>query len=268
MRQWLADAIDQIALGEILADSGLSCGQRFALIAIDNSIEFMLVAYVEVFKRLVGGHKTGGIPKQQWEKKKRNFSDLLSFVVSKEPALSQFEQEINRYHDLRNDLYHTGRPRTVSRSKVLSYAQLARTVLGILFAIQYDQAQWKQVLDKAFASLTGNSGGSLPIRSVTFQDVDGAVRYSTQSQPTAKEAISLVLHAYSISYGREPTREELLKSLALSGYAMTSQVLSSRLYELRRNKLIRNNSLGLTAKGRKHLAQHFLLPTAIQDEAP
>ena len=64
MKSWLIDAIDQIALGEYLAESSISCGQRFGLIAVDNSIEFMLIAYVEVFKQIVGGHKRGGINKK------------------------------------------------------------------------------------------------------------------------------------------------------------------------------------------------------------
>ena len=260
MRQWLTEAIDQIALGEILAESSLGCGRRFGLIAVDNSIEFMLVAYIEVFRRLVGGQKPGGIKTKEWEKKKRYFADLLSIIVSKEPRLSQHEDEINRYHDLRNDLYHTGRPRTVAKFKVFSCAKLAREVLAILFSISYDEGEWNEVLDKTHAALGGISDSAPPRRSVNYEQADNGTRYLTQANPTAKEAISLVLYGFALQYGREPSRGELIESLALSGYPVARQVLNSRLYELRRDKLVRKASLSLTARGRSELAKQYILP--------
>lgn len=260
MKAWIADAIDQIALGEALATSTLGCGQRFGLIAVDNSVEFMLIAYIEVYKRLVGGHIAGGIPKKQWESQKQNFSDLLAVVVAKENALSNHEVEINRYHDLRNDLYHTGKPRTVSKSKVLAYAKLAREVMDILFSISYDETEWEEAIENVQASFRGESEGAKPRRSVEFGESNGVVKCITQADPTAKEAILLALYGYSVTHGKHPTRDELSKSLAMSGTAVSSIVLSSRLYELRRDKMIRKNDLALTAKGKKEIATEFILP--------
>ena len=69
MKAWLEDIIDQIALGELLAASSLSCGTRFGLIAVDNAVECMLILYIESHKQMVGGYKAGGIKKPAWEKK-------------------------------------------------------------------------------------------------------------------------------------------------------------------------------------------------------
>lgn len=107
MRSWLIEIIDQIALGEYLAQSDLSCGKRFGLIAIDNAVEFMLVAHVEINKRLIGSKQGRGIPKKDWEETKRNFPPLLAKLVELEPNLAPLEDEINRFHDFRNRLYHT-----------------------------------------------------------------------------------------------------------------------------------------------------------------
>jgi len=114
MKDWLTEIVDQMALGEVLAESSLSCGQRFGLIAVDNAVEFMLIAYVEVHRQLVGGHKAGGISKRDWDDTKRQFPKLLSFVAAQEPNLQPLEAEISRYHDFRNGLYHTGTPVTTS----------------------------------------------------------------------------------------------------------------------------------------------------------
>jgi len=259
VKGWLTDAIDQIALSEYLAKSAISCGQRFGLIAVDNAMEFMLIAYVEVYKRLVGGHRPGGIPKRDWQNKKRNFEDLLSYVCSLEPNLTKHEDDINRYHNLRNGLYHSGNPTTVSPTRVMKYAKLGREVLLILFSIGFARNEWEEHVGNVGLALVSPDISPRIRREVSFELEDDLVRYSTEGQPSAKQAICLALQGHGVLTGGYPDRDVLLKSVALSGYPLTRPVLTARLSDLRREGWIRKNALQLTAKGLRELQKDYLV---------
>ena len=198
MKDWLVEIIDQVALGEFLASTNLSCGQRFGLIAVDNAIEFMLIAYIEIHKQLVGGHKPGGIPKKDWELTKSKFPTLLQAVVTLELNLKPLETDISRYHNFRNDLYHSGAPLTTSATRVKNYVKIAKSVLNILFAINIDSNEWDAILAGVASSLNGNNELSGVKRQVTYEIVDGLVKFSTATAPTAIEAVALCCHGFAI----------------------------------------------------------------------
>ena len=259
MKSWLLDAIEQVALGEYLASSTLSCGTRFGLIAVDNSIEFMLIAYVEAFRQLVGGHKQGGIPKKRWVKVKRNFEDLLAEVCSLETKLGQHQDEINRFHGLRNDLYHSGTPTTVSPSRVLEYSELARDALDILFSISFTDAEWAAHVSKVGESLVSGKSAAKVRRSVSFELVNDIVRFSTSDQPPAAKSVALSVYGFGVLVGKQPERQDLLRSVAMSGYPLTKNVLSARVSDLRKEGWIRKDRLQITAKGLRNLQKEFLL---------
>jgi len=259
VRNWLQEVIDQIALGEFLASTSLSCGTRFGLIAIDNSIEFMLIAYVELDRQLVGGHKQGGIPKNDWARIKGGFEDLLDTVCGLEPNLRPHEAEINRFHKLRNGLYHSGTPTTVSASRVERYASLARDVLNILFSISFSSAEWQDHVARLTETLVSTSFSPKIRRSVSFDLVNDIVRFSTSDRPSAAKSIALAIYGYGVLVGTPPDREDLIRSVALSGYPMTREILSARISDLRKDGLIRKDRLQITAKGLRALQKEFLL---------
>jgi len=261
MKDWLTEIIDQIALGEFIARSKVSCGQRFGLIAVDNAVEFMLKAYVEVDKQLVGGHKVavGGLTKKDWELKRDKFPVLLSYVVSLEPNLLSLEDEINRYHTFRNNLYHTGIPVTTRTTMVVKYAELARNVLQVLSKIALTSQEWDAIVAEVGSSLISDSAPSSIKLEVDYETVDGVVKLTTSASLTNRDAIALCLHGYSKLVGTPPSRPDLIKSLTRSGYSLMPKFLSARIVELRNNGLIQQNSLALSAKGRKELSKKYLL---------
>ncbi len=259
MKDWLVEIVDQIALGEFLAISSLSCGQRFGLIAVDNAVEFMLVAYVEVHKQLVGGHKPGGIIKKDWDETKSKFPKLLPFIVTLEPNLQPLEIEISRYHDFRNNLYHSGTPITTSPDRVTKYSQLARKVLEILFDIQFSVDEWDENLARIAKSLVKGSKAETIKREVIYEEVEGMVKFSTTDFPRATEAIALCLHGYSVVTGAPPSRPFLIRSLAMSGHPLGAKVVNARLFDLRKMGWIQKNELIPSAKGRKELAKKYLI---------
>lgn len=259
MKDWLSEMIDQIALGEILANSNVSCGGRFGLIAVDNAVEFMLIAYVETDKQLIGGHKMGGISKKDWDDTKRQFPKLLTFVATQEAKLAPLEKEILRYHDFRNGLYHSGTPVTTSASRVTKYSELARKVLSTLFSISLTSDEWQSILAQNSAALSGSSTSSSTKRQVAYELLDGLVKFSTTTSLTASEAVALCLHGYSILTGAPPSRPSLILSLARSGHPLSAEVTNARLYDLRKRNWIQKHDLVLSAKGRKALGKRFLI---------
>jgi len=259
MKDWLSEIIDQIALGEILANSKVSCGERFGLIAVDNSVEFMLIAYIETYKQLIGGHKTGGVTKKDWDETKRQFPKLLAFVVTQEPNLNPLEAEIMRYHDFRNGLYHSGTPVTTSASRVIKYSELARKVLEVLFSISLTLEEWESILSQNASALSGSTSIISIKRQVTYELTDGLVKFSTSPSPPALEAVALCLHGYSIITGAPPSRPSLIQALARSGHPLSSKVANARLHDLKKNGWLQKNELALSAKGRKELGKKFLI---------
>lgn len=259
MKDWLSEIIDQIALGEILAESNVSCGQRFGLIAVDNAVEFMLIAYVETYKQLIGGHKVGGITKKDWDETKRHFPKLLTFVVTQEANLASLETEISRYHDFRNSLYHSGTPVTTSPSRVKKYSDLARKVLPILFSITLTADEWDNILAQNASVLSGNTVTSSIKRQVTYELIDGLVKFSTTPPITASEAVALCLHGYSVVTSSPPSRPSLIQALARSGHPLSAEVAKARLYDLKKNGWLQKTELILSSKGRKKLGKKFLI---------
>lgn len=259
MKDWLAEIIDQIALGEILANSSVSCGQRFGLIAVDNAVEFMLIAYVEINKQLVGGHKTGGIAKKDWDEKKRQFPTLLNYIISLEPNLQPLESEISRYHDFRNGLYHSGAPVTTTPIRVTKYSELAREILFILFGISLLKDEWDHIVAQTSSALGGNGSNQSIKWQVSYELADGLVKFSTSGTLTAQEAIALCLYGYSIITSAPPSRPSLVQSLARSGHSMSPQIVKARLHDLKTKGWLQKSDLALSSKGRKELSKKFLL---------
>lgn len=260
MKDWLVEIIDQIAIGEFLANSSLSCGQRFGLIAIDNAIEFMLIAYVEIHKQLVGGHKTGGVTKKDWDETKKHFPKLLNHVALQEANLQPMESEINRYHDFRNTLYHSGAPVTTASDRVNKYAKIAKEVMVVLFGIRISENEWNEVLNR-IARMVSNSDISKTIKlQVTFEILDGGViKFITNANPKATEVIGLCLYGYSSHSASKASKSLLIQSLSRSGYPLNQKVLNARLADLRNEGWLQNNQLILSGKGRKELAKKFIL---------
>jgi len=259
MKDWLLEGIDQIALGEVLAGSTISCGQRFGLIAVDNAVEFMLISYVEVHRQLVGGHKAGGITKKDWAETKDKFPKLLSLVVNLEPKLAALEAEIGRYHDFRNGLYHTGAPTTTSPQRVRKYSNLALKVLDTLFSIKLSATEWSDTLAAISTALSGGKTQPSVRREVAFEEANGIVKFNCGDTPNAKNAIALALHGFSFLKATPPDRKQLAKAMAMSGHPLSPSVIKARITDLRNSGWIQKNELIVTAKGRKQLRKSYIL---------
>lgn len=253
MKAWLRDIPDQLALALVVARSGISCGERIALIVVDNAVEYMLVAFIESHRRLV----RKAISKKDWDEKKRHFEPLLDFIVAHCPTLASHRDDILNFHELRNSLYHTGQPVSVNKQKVEDYLALARQTFEKLFGVSFKDNDVEQTASRIHTALLRETRRETSA-TVTLKKENGFVRFETGAKPTNSDAICLVLYGFGREFLRPPSFNEVLESLRASGFSLTQKILSSRLYELRKKGWVRQDELALTSSGRKHLVKHYL----------
>jgi hypothetical protein len=105
--------------------------RRLAMLSVDNSVELMLKAYLHLPRRATSLE----VPLQERKEADRSFPALLDvmekYARAKLTGLSL--SEIEWYHGLRNQLYHDGNGLTVEKSKVETYAALAKVLFANLF---------------------------------------------------------------------------------------------------------------------------------------
>jgi len=108
--------------------------RRIAMISIDNAIELMFKTYLSLPNR---NSKQSKPSRKQLEDTSNSFPNLLDlieeFATDKLTGVSL--DEIEWYHRIRNQLYHSGNGITVEKAKVQTYLSLAKTVFQNLFEV-------------------------------------------------------------------------------------------------------------------------------------
>ena len=252
METFLEDIIEQICVSNILMESETISGRRLGLIVVDNSIEFMLKAYGDT--RLVGKV----IKKREWENKKENFKQMLSFVAL-QSMLSIDLDEILRFHDVRNALYHGALPLSVEPKKITDYLDIAIKLLANLFDVKFSKKEWDAKIEKTRTAFRARVAPKLVEFSRTE---DGLVKILTTIELKDAQAILLAIYGFATIAGRVPNLEELRKSLSYSGYLIREDVLRAHITQLRKAKKpkIGKKELSLTREARKLLKKRYFIP--------
>lgn len=124
-RELIQHAVDHLGLGG-------DFDRRIAMISVDNAVELMIKTYLGLPERARG---TKGPGRKELETASESFPALLdmlqTYASSKIVGLSL--DDIEWYHRLRNQLYHSGNGITVERSKVETYLQLSITLFENFF---------------------------------------------------------------------------------------------------------------------------------------
>jgi hypothetical protein len=179
---------------------------------------------------------------------------LLAFTVGQEPKLAAHQGDIQGFHNTRNDLYHTGTPITVKATHVNKYLDIAKETIGILFGPNLSNEDWDKKVASLNQALAREAGKSIKA-AVTIAVKNGSVQVETSATLTTPEILCLVIDSFNSSFGKEPTNEELERSLSLSHAAhLSGQNLNKRVYEARKRGLVQKDRLALTAKGHKLVA--------------
>lgn len=124
-RELIQHAVDHLRVGG-------DFDRRVAMISIDNAVELMVKTYLGLPERARGFK---GPSRKELEAASDSFPSLLdllqTFASHKISGLSL--DDIEWYHRIRNQLYHSGNGITVERSKVETYLQLTTGLFENLF---------------------------------------------------------------------------------------------------------------------------------------
>lgn len=124
-KELMQHAVDHLAIGG-------DFDRRIALISIDNAVELMITTYLGLPKRSRG---SAGPSRKELEASFNSFPSLLDLMEKYgEDCLTGVSlDEIEWYHRLRNQLYHSGNGITVELAKVQIYFSLAKILFENLF---------------------------------------------------------------------------------------------------------------------------------------
>lgn len=124
-RELLQHAIDHLAQGG-------DFDRRIAMVSIDNAVELTVKTYLGLPKRARSGSGPG---RKELEDASESFPALLDllekYAANRIVGLSL--DDIEWYHRIRNQLYHSGNGITVEKSKVETYLELATSLFQSLF---------------------------------------------------------------------------------------------------------------------------------------
>ena len=106
--------------------------RRIAMISIDNAVELMIKTFLGLPRRKSG---TKGPSRKQLEEASNSFPSLLDLLeeFAGERLTGVSLDEIEWYHRIRNQLYHSGNGITVEVARVQTYLSLAKTLFQNLF---------------------------------------------------------------------------------------------------------------------------------------
>jgi hypothetical protein len=113
---------------------------RFAMISVDNAVELMLKTYLRLPKSVTGLALT----RKQRNEHTKDFPSAVAAIrrliptrVSAVPL-----DEVEWFHQIRNQLYHEGNAITVERDKVKLYLEHAELLMRCLFGGEFGRPQY------------------------------------------------------------------------------------------------------------------------------
>lgn len=136
-RELLQHAADHLQLGG-------DFDRRIALISVDNAVELAIKTYLGLPERSRGSR---GPSRRELDAASESFPALVEmldqFARDKLTTAGVDLGDVEWYHRLRNQLYHSGNGITVDRARVEVYFQIASALFQVLFGepIRIDQTQ-------------------------------------------------------------------------------------------------------------------------------
>ena len=120
----------QHAVGHLAQDGDFD--RRIAMISIDNAVELMIKTFLGLPRRKLG---TKAPSRKQLEEASGSFPALLDLIeeFAGDKLTGVSLDEIEWYHRIRNQLYHSGNGITVEAARVQTYLSLAKTLYQNLF---------------------------------------------------------------------------------------------------------------------------------------
>lgn len=250
MNPWIKEMVEQICVGIILQESKLDSGNRLALISVDNAVEVALKFYASYHTLL----KDSELDSPQ------GFFTALEKIKDTGKIDDAEAKDIRQFHKIRNDLYHRAKLTTVKEGVINSYVKLAKTILSKLYDFHASDFEWKKLVNDTRRSLVKEKVEFKQPVEYERDEVEGShlVRMKTIAKLQNTESIMLVIHGFIMKYARTPTKEELKKSLMISGRDISNNVLDARISELRKAGYL-EKELKLKGRALNRLRKKFLI---------
>lgn len=130
--------------------------RRIAMISIDNAVELMIKTYLGLPRRK---DKNKGPSRKQLEEANNSFPSLLDLLeeFAGERLTGVSLDEIEWYHRIRNQLYHSGNGITVEVARVQTYLSLAKTLFQNLFETELSLSA-ESAIQKKLGAFLGKWG--------------------------------------------------------------------------------------------------------------
>ena len=256
MAIWLDDLLEQVATATVLADSKTETGKRLAFIIVDNAVEFLMKGYVESESQLVGFGRP--ITRADWENKKKYFEQVLD-VVFGNFTVTASRTDILSYHDVRNKLYHEGKPLSVSPNTISKYINQLLTLLNDLHHYRLTDDQWRKKAYDVSQMIAQKEAQTKTV--ITYSNVNGQTRFKTDVTMMDTEAIMHAIHAYSHYFGSGPSLDEIELILNRSSQAIEKSVINKRLDHLKSKKMLLKSKLLLDPKAVEKLRKKYAINT-------
>jgi hypothetical protein len=226
------------------------------MIVLDNAVECCFRSYISSEKRLVGNNKP--IKPNQWANDAKFFTKVMDHAYTNCPSQSLPDKnEIMHFHDTRNELYHRAKPLTVPSGVVRKYLGFAKVLLKEFYGFSMTDEAW----DEYVASIR-NAFKEKPAQirlPIVYQKEGANVRVDGVEVLDQKEVIPIVMLCFSTSFGRNPTTNELINSMTVSGISIGRDTLAVQLFYLRKNTVVKKKKYEVTNRHRKVLNTKYEL---------
>ncbi|MHB9159863.1 MAG: hypothetical protein ACYC6W_03160 [Nitrosotalea sp.] len=227
------------------------------MIIVDNAVEYVLKAYVEIELNGVGSGTGKVIKRTDWEEKKQSFDKLLEFVLSIKKC-NVDEKKILEYHRVRNSLYHTGLPLSVKGSKIDAYVQQCKLLLSDLIGFSLSETGWKSRINLIDTEMKKQQGKiSKPL--IRYDCSGSLPKFLTDGSIKDTDAVMLAIDCFTSTEGKEPTLEQLESILTMSRHRLDQKTISKNMAHLRKRKLIDKKRYYLQSEGTDAIKKNFFI---------
>jgi len=251
MDTWVNEIVEQIGIGIVLQESKLDSSNRLAIVCIDNGVEVALKFYAS-FHTLLSDKELSS---------PQGFYSSLGKIKAEGTITDSDKKHISQFHKIRNDLYHGAKLTTVNPKIVEDYIKLSQSLLANLFKFQTNDSGWTRIVNDIRKKIVKEKSELKDPVEYVPKEVDGEhlILMKTSVDPKNTESVMLIIFGFISNYARPPTKEELQKSLMISGRDIPDNVLVARISDLRKSGSIEKKVLKLKGKALTQLRKKFII---------
>ena len=219
-RPWVSGPKELLRHGLEHLQKGTDIDRRIAIISIDNAVELMIKTYLGLPSRVTGIK----LSRRKLQEISDSFSDLLDALeeYAGDKLVGVELADIEWYHRIRNQLYHSGSGITVEMDQTQVYASIASSLMDSLFGVRIEEPgvervpteeflyKWNQLEGILRAVLTSNQlvakfpeAKSIPRRSSPWMSIHALFHLGLLRKGTSAGLLRLLGFRNNLVHGLE-----------------------------------------------------------------